>query len=54
MALDGVALKAFREDIQGEVLSSWSQCGSSVRIKCLTVTLNKNDSLKKSKYCLTF
>ena len=54
MALDRVALKAFREDVQGEVLSSWSQCSSSVHIKCLTVTLNKNDILKKSKYCLTF
>lgn len=54
IALDRVVLKAFRADVQGEVLSSWSQRGSSVCIKCLTVTLNKNDILNKSKYCLTF
>lgn len=54
IAPDRVVLKAFRVDVQGEVLSSWSQGGSSVYITCLTVTLNKNDTLNKSKYSLTF
>lgn len=54
IAPDRVVLKAFRADVQREVLSSWSQGGSSVCIKCPTVILNKNDILNKSKYCLTF
>lgn len=51
---DREILKAFRVDVKEEILSLPSPLSPSICIKCLTVALNRNDILKKTKCCLTF
>lgn len=51
---DREILKAFRGDVKEEILSLQSLLRLSIHFKCLTVTLNRNDILQKTKCCLTF
>lgn len=51
---DREILKAFRLDVKEEILSLQSLLSPSICIKRLTVTLNRNDILKKTACCLTF
>lgn len=54
MGPDREILKAFRLDVKKETLSLQSLLSPSICIKRLRVTLNRNDTLKKTKCCLTF